>query len=386
MRKRSLVLSALILSQTLVFANENQEHHHKATNISDAITQGKINGGLALYGQSVDLKKQDNDNKDYAYGNAHLTLGYETNPLYGFNIGAEFKGNVKLGEKNDGDYIYGAPFQNEALLSQGFINYSVSDIVNLRIGRQEVDKEWLGDNQEAAILDVSALKDTLISVGYSRKKAETGIDLSEHFYKPTEKGIYFLEVENSSLENITLKPYVYTAPEAITFYGLKGNFEVENLDLVLHYATSNVSDKFEDGNVEDNSILHTEASLEIIENLNTNIGYIKTDKKGGAGLMTAYGDNISPFEDGFYVYDIDARTYYAGVSYSILDIDLSALYGITKYGEENQKEKELNISAGYNFTEELNASVMWVNVDTDKNDANNYPNYNKYLASVEYKF
>ena len=42
--------------------------------------------------------------------------------------------------------------------------------------------------------------------------------------------------------------------------------------------------------------------------------------------MTAYGDNISPFEDGFYVYDIDARTYYAGVSYSILDIDLSALY------------------------------------------------------------
>ena len=39
MRKRSFVLSALILSQTLVFANENQEHHHKATNISDAITQ-----------------------------------------------------------------------------------------------------------------------------------------------------------------------------------------------------------------------------------------------------------------------------------------------------------------------------------------------------------
>ena len=70
----------------------------------------------------------------------------------------------------------------------------------------------------------------------------------------------------------------------------------------------------------------------------------------------------------------------------VIDIDLSALYGITKYGEENQKEKELNISAGYNFTEELNASVMWVNVDTDKNDANNYPNYNKYLASVEYKF
>ena len=384
--KKSLLLSAIIFSQTLVFATENHEHSKESKNLGEAISEGKISGGLALYGQNKDFKVQNDANQDFAYGNAHITLGYETNPLYGFSLGSEFKGNVKLGEKNRGDYVYGAPFQNEVLLSQGFINYGITDILNLRVGRQEADKEWLSDNQEAAILDVSAIKDTLISVGYSRKKAETGIDLSEHFYKPTEKGIYFFEAENSSLENITLKPYVYTAPEAITFYGLKGNFEVENLDLTLHYASGNVSDKFEDGSVLDNSIFHTEANLEIIENLNTNIGYIKTDKKGGAGLMTAYGDNISPFEDGFYVYDIDARTYYAGVSYSILDIDLSALYGITKYGEENQKEKELNISAGYNFTEELNASVMWVNVDTDKNDANNYPNYNKYLASVEYKF
>ena len=65
-----------------------------------------------------------------------ITLGYETNPLYGFSLGSEFKGNVKLGEKNRGDYVYGAPFQNEALLSQGFINYGITDILNLRVGRQ----------------------------------------------------------------------------------------------------------------------------------------------------------------------------------------------------------------------------------------------------------
>ena len=53
--------------------------------------------------------------------------------------------------------MYGAPFQNEALLSQGFINYGITDILNLRVGRQEADKEWLSDNQEAAILDVSAI-------------------------------------------------------------------------------------------------------------------------------------------------------------------------------------------------------------------------------------
>lgn len=384
--KKSLLLSAIIFSQTLVFAIENPEHSKEVKNVGEAITQGKINGGLALYGQNKDFKVQNNENQDFAYGNAHLTLGYETNPLYGFSLGAEFKGNAKIGEKNRGDYVSNAPFQNEALLSQGFINYGISDIVNLKVGRQEADKEWLSDNHEAAILDVSAIKDTLVTVGYSRKKAETGIDLSEHFYKPTEKGIYFFEAENSSLENVTLKPYVYTAPEVITFYGLKGNSEVENLDLTLHYATSNIDSDYrnEDGDiVKDNSIFHAEANLEIIENLNSNFGYIKTDKKGGADLMKKYGDNISPFEDGEQVYAIDARTYYAGISHTIADVELGAIYGITKYGEDNKKEKELNISAGYNFTEELNASLMWVNVDTD---ANTYPNYNKYLASVEYKF
>jgi hypothetical protein len=266
-------------------------------------------------------------------------------------------------------------------------HYGIKDILNLRVGRQEADKEWLSDNQEAAILNVSVIKDTLISVGYSRKKAETGIDLSEHFYKPTEKGIYFFEAENSSLENVTLKPYVYTAPEAITFYGLKGNFEVENFDLVLHYAISNVDSDYrnEDGNiVKDNSIFHTEANLEIIENLNTNIGYIKTDKKGGADLMTAYGDNISPLEEGNYVYDIDAKTYYAGVSYTIADIELGALYGSTKYLEDAKKEKEFNLTAAHNFTEELSASLVWANINSDENEE--YSNYNKYLASVEYKF
>ncbi len=384
--KKSLILSALILGQTFMFANEGHENHKEATNINEAITQGKITGGLALYGQKFDYKNQDN-NKNFAYGNAHLTLGYETNPLYGFSIGAEFKGNAKLGEKHRGDYIYNAPFQNEALLSQGFINYGISDIVNLRVGRQEAKKEWLSDYQEAAILDITAINNTILSLGYSRKKAESGMDLSEHFYKPTQKGIYFVELENSSLENVTLKPYVYTAPDNITFYGLKGEFEIENLDLMVHYATGNVSNKYEDENgnkLDKNTAFHTEANLEIIEDLNATLGFIKTDKKDGAKLMSSYGDNLSPFEDAKQSYGANARTYYTGVSYDFASINTAILYGITKYSEENLKEKELNLSLGYSFTEELSASLMWVNVNADKNES--YPNYNKYLANVEYKF
>lgn len=38
----------------------------------------------------------------------------------------------------------------------------------------------------------------------------------------------------------------------------------------------------------------------------------------------------------------------------------------------------------YNFTKNLNTNIMYVNVDAD--EANSETDYNKYLASVEYKF
>lgn len=46
--------------------------------------------------------------------------------------------------------------------------------------------------------------------------------------------------------------------------------------------------------------------------------------------------------------------------------------------------KSGNLSAGYNFTKNLNTNIMYVNVDAD--EANGETDYNKYLASVEYKF
>ena len=42
------------------------------------------------------------------------------------------------------------------------------------------------------------------------------------------------------------------------------------------------------------------------------------------------------------------------------------------------KEKELNLSAGYNFTKNLNTNIMYVNVDADQ--ANGETDYNNYFA------
>ena len=86
------------------------------------------------------------------------------------------------------------------------------------------------------------------------------------------------------------------------------------------------------------------------------------------------------------MYTLDARTIYGSLGYSIYDFDFGALYGITRYDAASSglKEKELNLSVGYNFTKNLNTNIMYVNVDADQ--ANGETDYNKYLASVEYKF
>ena len=46
--KKSLLLSAIIFSQTLVFATENHEHSKESKNIGEAITEGKINPDFAI--------------------------------------------------------------------------------------------------------------------------------------------------------------------------------------------------------------------------------------------------------------------------------------------------------------------------------------------------
>ena len=96
--------------------------------------------------------------------------------------------------------------------------------------------------------------------------------------------------------------------------------------------------------------------------------------------MSAYGDNISPFDTGNNTYSADAKTVYGSLGYTIADVELGALYGETKYAVDS-KEKELNLTASYPITEALTASVLYGDVN-----ANSYEDDKYVLASVEYTF
>ena len=104
--------------------------------------------------------------------------------------------------------------------------------------------------------------------------------------------------------------------------------------------------------------------------------------------MIAAGDNINPFDSGNLVYNPDARTVYGSLGYTIVDVELGALYGVTTYEADDFKEKELNLTAGYSITESLSTSILYANIDGDESDISGdaTTDQNYVLASVEYTF
>ncbi|MCT7494090.1 Opr family porin [Aliarcobacter cryaerophilus] len=393
MKKLSLVVSTIMLSSTMFAASAfdkevdaplKKDNIENANSIDEAFKNGKIEGSIALFGLTQDNKGQS---KDFAFGNGNLTLGYNTVSFYGFSLGTQVKGNIKLGEKHKDDRKNEGPFENNALITQAYLQYSLNEMLLIKAGRYEGQLEWLTDYQQGAIAEITAIPDTTVSLAFSNRKAESGIDTSEDFHKPHDKGIYVVDIKNESFEGLEINPYYYQIPDVVKFYGLKTSYNLEHFGAIAQYAKSSLTNEYKTNNSSENDgyVAHFELNGNF-EDLTSAVGLIKTSKKGGADIITSYGDSISPFEDGEKVYTLDARTIYGSLGYSIYDFEFGALYGITRYDASSSglKEKELNLSVGYNFTKNLNTNIMYVNVDAD--EANSETDYNKYLASVEYKF
>lgn len=376
MKRLSLITCGLVLSSSFLFANE-------VKTFDDAFKSGKASGTLGLYGQSIEKDKVTApDKKEFGYLNGYATIGYETASLYGFSAKAEFRGNLDLGERENGDRK--EQFQNNSLMTEGYLKYA-NDAFFVSAGRQAIDLEWLSDYHEAVVAGITAVPDTTIVLGWTKRKAESTAELSEDFWKINEnKGAYVADIKYTGFTGVELNPYYYSAPDLADWYGLKTTFSTDYFGVVAHYAASNEDVQ----DVEDGSIAHVELNTEI-DGFTAAVGYIKTDKDGGTGTMSAAGDNISPFEDGNYNYGLDAKTVYGSLGYTIADVTFGALYGQTDFDVDSitkdLKEKELNLSVGYAFTESLSTSVLYVNVDADSKDTD-HSDYDKWIATIEYTF
>lgn len=369
MRKISLVTSAVLLSSTMVMADSNS--------IKEAFANGKASGDITVYTESQDNKGGTKN----GFTAGSVGLNYETDSFKGFTASLGARGQHEFAEREEADYE--GAFANNSIINVAAVKYA-TDAYFISVGRQAIDLEWLGDFNEAVVAGITAVPNTTIVVGYTDRQAEIGFDVVEDFAEITKKGAYVVDVKNTSVENLELNPYFYSAPDEADFYGLKVSYDTEMYGATAHYATTN-QDSTSILTVEDGDIAHVEGRLNVA-GIKFATGYIKTDTNG-TGSLTAYGDNISPFEDAAdnNIYGSDAKTYYGSIGYEIVGVELTALYGQTKYDNvgTQDKENELNLIAGYSFTEELSAAITYVDYnDKSAGDAD----YDKVLANISYAF
>lgn len=362
----SLVASGLILSSSLSFG---------ADSLESAFKEGTTSGSLTAYTIKSDNKGGE---KDSGFTNGNVTIGYETASYMGLSAKAEFKGNLKIDELENGNYddTTDSPFQNNSLMTEAYVKYAM-DGFSLSAGRQAIDLEWLGDYNESVVAAITAVPNTTIVLGYTDRQAASDETESGDFSEVTKKGAYVLDVKYTGLEGFEFNPYAYSAPDVANFYGLKATYTSDMFGAIAQYAASN-----EDVSTQkDGSIAHLELSG-TLAGVTAKAGYIKTDKDAGTASISAYGDNISPFDNGANTYEKDAQTVYASLDYSIAGVDLGVLYGETDF-DVNSEEKELNVTAGYSINDNLSVSLLYVDYDLEKSADNDFKSLS---ATVAYTF
>lgn len=349
-KKISLVTCGLLLSTSIVFG---------ADSVDSAFKEGSVSGSVTAYGIEHDGKGSAVDTSS---GFGTINLSYETASYNGLSAKAAFEAGHAM---NDATLV------NDALMTEAYVKYA-NDMVSITAGRQAIDLEWMGDYHEAVVAAITAIPDTTIVLGYSNQFTAADEDEIGNFTQIGTDGAYVLDVKYSGFENIELNPYYYSVPNTADWYGLKAGYTSDMFGLVAQYAASSE----EVGT--DGSIGHIEVNT-TLSGVSAAIGYIKTDDTAGIGSISAVGDNISPFDNGANTYSSDAKTTYGSLGYSISGVDLGVLYGETDFAA-NGEEKELNLSAGYSFTDSLSLGLLFVNYDLEGSSASDYKEYSATLA------
>ena len=342
-----------------------------ASSLPDFLSNGTYDGALG-----VNYVYQDNDGPDQGFANGFLSLSGESGELHGFKVGAGITLLADVWEKNDGD----ADDVQGELVNLAYLQYAKEGL-SLTLGRQEIDLEWLGDYHEAVRFEYSGQEALSVTAVVTRALAVADPDEINGEFEELRNSDgdkdpgYALDVKYAGLDRLSLNGYFFGIIDLFKGYGIKADYEADQFGVLLHYAESN-----EDASsVDDGSVLHAELRGNIA-GFGLAGGYITTDKDAGASSLASMGDNVNPFEDGNYVYDADADTWYAGAEYALDKLTLAGLCGRTEYG--GNKERELNLIASYDLVEKINIEAILVDVSAE--DGND--DYSRAQFMVTYAF
>ncbi|MDR2791089.1 MAG: Opr family porin [Campylobacteraceae bacterium] len=360
MKIKTGLIGVCLLANSALFAD--------STTITDALKNGKINGEFFLYAEQSDISGSD----DEGYGSGSFNLGFTTDSLYGFTLDVGSRANHAFWEIDGSEYTQ----SDKAILHTANIAYSHPHL-DVVLGRQRLNLVWAEDFHEALVGIVKAFPYTTITVGYTQRIATADGDQPlRGFTKIGDSGAFVADLKYEGIEFLALNPYIYYADDVAAWAGAKadydGNFGDFKIGGTLHYAISN------EDNASDGSFLQVEARG-TFGGVNAFLGFLKNDKDGGAGSIGALGD-LDIFEDGEEIFEeIDAQTFYLGANGSWNRFKFSGVFGSTEY--EGGKMRELDLAIGYDLTNNLNLSAVFVNGNGEGDN-----DYNKLSAEVVYSF
>ncbi|MFA7084053.1 MAG: Opr family porin [Arcobacteraceae bacterium] len=363
-----------------------------ANTLSEALINGKVTGDLSVTYEVRDVKKDISTYyQDTAYSMGSVALGYKTDTFYNFGVNVGFRAykalyqddSNKLTWKGTGDAserFYETRHNRNIDIETAHISYDLENL-HIKAGRQYLSTEWVDKTHDAVSL-YSSLNDTDIEFIWTSKHGR----ITNRDYRPMEQvnpgngGLYKLGITQNFNENISAKAYGVTAPSLQDIYGGKLEFKnsVNSIDYgaLAHYAQTN-----EDVNDVKNSNVLELKTFATIAGYTATLGFVKIDKD--AAFNYHAGETINPMEEGDQLFVKDAKTTYLMLSKDVFDVNLTALYGITKYQEF--KKSEFNLWAAYELVKDLNLNLGYALTNEDNKDPST-TNLNQFNATIAYVF
>lgn len=310
-----------------------------------------------------------------------ISLGYVTDSLYGFSLGATFQGSANPDAEKDAKVTFAKDqYVGGAVLSEAYLAYKIGK-TNAKIGRQYISTPLVGGSgsrmylesfQGVTVVNTDLPQTTLIAAYVDRFQARTSgaagdtagdvskfkksvvVATGSSTYVPFD-GAYTLAVINKSISNLTLTAQyaivkdvtISTKTDDVDAYYVEANYSLPVSDFKLcfdaNYRGSKTGTNLDSANLE-GSMYGLRAGIKDLAGFGASFAY--TSSKSGDDVIGGLGNGPTTYA-GTLIRGSAARTmtadtdaYLFAATYDFSKIGVAGLSVIAQYGWTDQGYKK----------------------------------------------
>lgn len=366
-----------------------------AQSLEEALTNGKVSGEIAATYESRDFDKVESTYyQNTAYSVGSFALKYETGVWNNLSLTSKFRAYARLFEDDENSTtLHGKGDASERFYRDGnnksvdieelFFTYTPNQNITVKAGRQFISSLWVNKTQDALKIDANYGNTSLEAIWSLRQGRVYARD-----YRPLTKineddGVFQIALSQKINDNLSATAYTAINPNVLDIVGGKVDAKLSSISLGAHYAQSS-DDK---DSKKDSNLLHLTASTSI-DGFSPFLGYIKVDDDakfpGWAGIA---GETIDPMEEGDYIYEKGAETFYLGLTKGFGDLSATLLYGMTEYIDASKKKQDMDETTlwlGYPLAKNLKANLGYTLVNEP--DEATHGDYDQLNFTLTYSF